>query len=157
MASIGANRLSVTYFQEKMDDGFRYSPQYGVYEYRRYDASAIDPSQLAAPPSLEGLPYTDMKILDGYRMASNGSRIDKRGVEFQLNTARWDALHTSLTVTGAWFHTRYSNSQMLLRTVNDVHDNVHVSDRYIGLYDTADGGSTTSSTPTSCLTPRSPA
>lgn len=139
MASIGANRLSVTYFQEKMDDGFRYSPQYGVYEYRRYDASAIDPSQLAAPPSLEGLPYTDMKILDGYRMASNGSRIDKRGVEFQLNTARWDALHTSLTVTGAWFHTRYSNSQMLLRTVNDVHDNVHVSDRYIGLYDTADG------------------
>lgn len=139
MATLGANRLSVTYFQEKMNDGFRYSPQYGVYEYRRYDASAIDPSQLTAPPEIENLPYTDMKILDGYRMATNGSRIDKKGVEFQLNTARWNPLRTSLTITGAWFHTRYSNSQMLLRTVSAVHDNIPVSNRYVGLYDTADG------------------
>ncbi|MDE6490020.1 MAG: TonB-dependent receptor [Muribaculaceae bacterium] len=139
MASIGANRLSVTYFQEKMNDGFRYSPQYGVYEYRRYDASAIDPSQLTAPPTIDNLPYTDMTILDGYRMATNGSRIDKKGVEFQINTARWNALRTSLTVTGAWFHTRYSNSQMLYRAVSTVHDNIPVSNRYVGLYDTSDG------------------
>ena len=46
---------------------------------------------------------------------------------------------TALTVTGAWFRTRYSNSMMLFEPVTDVVDGVSVSDHYVGLYDTADG------------------
>lgn len=135
----GANRLSVTYFDERLSSGFRYSTVYDTYSYRRYDASAIDPSTLTSQPSLDNLPYTDRTILDGYSRVTNGTRIFKQGIEFQLSTARWQPLRTALTVTGAWFHTRYSNSQMLFRPVSTVIGNTAVSDRYVGLYDTADG------------------
>lgn len=138
-ATWGKNRLSVTYFNERLSSGFRYSTVYDRYAYRRYDASVINSSELTGQPSLEGLPYTDRMILDGYSRVTNGTRIDKQGIELQLTTARWQPLRTALTVTGAWFHTRYSNSQMLYRTVNTVVGNTAVSDRYVGLYDTADG------------------
>lgn len=138
-AEWGANRLSVTYFQERLRSGFRYSSVYDTYSYRRYDASAIDASSLTGQPSLEDLPYTDRTILDGYSYVTNGTRIDKQGIELQLTTARWQPLRTALTVTGAWFHTLYSNSQMLYKPVSTVIGSTAVSDMYVGLYDTTDG------------------
>lgn len=138
-ASIGANRLSVTYFEERMNSGFRYSNIYGTYDYTKYDAGAIVPGSLTAPPDLSSLPSSQEKVLRSYRRAENGSRIDKRGVEFQINTARWKAIATSLTITGAWFRSRYSNSQMLFDPVSDVVEGVAVSDRFVGLYDSNDG------------------
>lgn len=135
----GDNRLSVTYFKENMNSGYRYSNVYAPYAYRKYDAKAINPAELQGKPSLDGIPYEETKKLDGMRRVTNGSRIDKQGIEFQVNTARWQALRTSLIVTGAWFRTRYSNSQMLYATVTDVVGNTPVNDRYIGLYNMDDG------------------
>lgn len=133
------NSLSVTYFNEHMNDGFRYVQVYGNYAFTRYDASGIDASMLNGPPQLEHLPGTATSVLRGYRKADNGTRIDKRGVEFTLKTARCKPLATALTINGAWFKTLYSNSQMLYEPVGDVVDGVAVCDRYVGLYDTADG------------------
>lgn len=135
----GSNKLSVTYFRENLSSGFRYSQIYDDYSFRRYDTSSINSSELTAPPTIDGLPYTDMKILDGYSMATNGSRIDKQGIELQLSTARWKPLATALTVTGAWFRSTYSNSQMLFYPVSMVINNMSLSDRFVGLYDTNDG------------------
>lgn len=135
----GANRLSVTYFQEHLNSGYRYSTVYRPYDWVRYDVSAINPDGLTAPPALENLPYTQMRTLDGMSRVTNGTRIDKRGVEFQLNTARWRPIMTSLIVTGAWFRSRYSNSQQLFRPVNDVVGDKAVSDYFVGLYDSNDG------------------
>ena len=134
-ASWGANRLSVTYFEEHMNSGFRYSTVYDKYDYIKYDPSGITGGR----PNLDDLPSQEMSVLRGYRKATNGSTIDKRGIEFQLNTARWKPLATSLIVSGAWFRTLYSNSQMLFDPVNDVIGGVAVSDRYIGLYNTNEG------------------
>ncbi len=138
-AEYGGNRMSVTYFNERLNSGYRYSSVYQPYSYRKYDGSGIDADKLSAPPSLESLPYVDDRVLDGYRRVTNGSRIDKEGIEFQLNTMRCNTLHTALTVTGAWFKSTYSNSQMLYQTVNDIVDGVAVSDRYVGIYDSNDG------------------
>lgn len=138
-ADRGGNRLSVTFFKEHLSSGFRYSTVYAPYALRRYDASGIDAATLTAPPVLDDLPYQDVSILDGYRRVTNGSRIDKTGIEYQLSTRRWDALRTSLIINGAWFRSRYSNSQMLFQTVNDVVGSVPVSDCYVGLYATDDG------------------
>lgn len=135
----GDNRLSATYFEEHMSSGFRYSRVYAPYDYRKYDASGLDATTLTAPPTLESLPYQDLRVLDGMSRVTNGTRIDKRGVEFQLNTARCRPLMTSLIVTGAWFRTRYSNSQMLFNPVTDVVGSQAVSDLYVGLYNTSDG------------------
>ncbi len=122
-----------------MNSGYRYSTVYNSYALRRYDSSVIIPGSLSAPPALEDLPYTDTRILDGFRRVTNGSRIDKKGIEYQINTVRWQALRTSLIINGAWFRSRYSNSQQLFATVNDVVGGTAVSDLYVGLYDTNDG------------------
>lgn len=133
------NRVSVTIFSEHMNSGFRYSTVYGSYALRRYDASDIVPGSLAGRPQLESLPYSDVQILDGYRRVTNGSRIDKNGIEYQINTVRWEPLHTSLIISGAWFRSRYSNSQLLFTAVNDVVGGSAVSDCYVGLYHTDEG------------------
>ncbi len=138
-ASIGTNRLSLTYFNERLRSGYRYESVYRPYRYRGYDPSGIDGTLLQGPPDLNSLPFTDMEILGGYSKVSNGSRIDKQGVEFQINTARWPLLATALTVTGAWFRSTYSNSMRIQRPVSDVVGGVAVSDRYIGIYDTTEG------------------
>lgn len=138
-ADMGMNRVSVTFFGEKMRSGYRYSTVYGAYAMRRYDASAIVPGSLTSPPDLNTLPFEDVTILDGYRQVTNGSRIDKEGVEYQINTARWSAIGTSLIINGAWFRSRYSNSQMLFTPVSDVVGSSPVSERYVGLYATDDG------------------
>ncbi|MCM1292267.1 MAG: TonB-dependent receptor [Bacteroides sp.] len=135
----GKNRLSVTYFRERMNDGYRYSAIYDAYEYRRYDAGAIVPGTLTAPPTIDNLPYTDMKILDGYNKVTNGTRINKQGIELQLSTARWKPLATALTVTGAWFRSLYSNSQLLYYPISTVIGNTSIRDKYVGIYDTTDG------------------
>jgi len=137
--STGRNTFSVTYFNEKMRSGYRYSSYYKPYSYRQYDVSAIDASTLTGQPSLDDLPYEDMTVLDGYSKVTNGSRLDKQGIEWVITTARWRPLATALTVTGAWFRSTYTNSQMMYSTVNDVVDNVIVSNRYVGLYDWNDG------------------
>lgn len=138
-ASLGDNRFSVTFFDERLNSGYRFSYIYGNYAYREYDISAINPDLLSAPPALENLPYADKTILDGYRQVTNGTRINKQGVEFQINTARWKPLKTSLIVNGAWFRSTYSNSQMLYSPVNEVIDGEPVSDKVVGIYDYNDG------------------
>ncbi|MEE0979587.1 MAG: outer membrane receptor protein, partial [Muribaculaceae bacterium] len=109
------------------------------YTYNKYDASGVDGSTLSAPPDLDTLPCVATTVLDGYRKVTNGSRMRKQGVEFQLSTPRFAPLATSLIVNGAWFKSLYSNSQMLFIPVNDVMANTPVRDKYVGLYDSDNG------------------
>lgn len=138
-AQWGKNQLTVTYFNEKMTSGYRYSTIYKSYSYTKYDADAIKPLSLNMPPSLDDLPSETRNQLSGHRMAANGSRLDKQGVEFSLSTARWQPLRTALTLTGAWFRSTYSNSQMLYDPVNVVVNDRAVSDSIIGYYRMDDG------------------
>lgn len=137
--SWGESGFSVTYFRERMRSGFRYNTEYAPFEYTKYDESHIDASGLTGPPDINAIPSELRQVLSGTRRVTNGSRLDKEGVEFQLTTPRWKALGTSLTVTGAWFRSTYSNSQMMFATVNDVVDNHPVNERYVGLYNSDDG------------------
>lgn len=135
----GCNSLSVIFFGERMNSGFRYSTVYSPYSYTTYDATSIPVGTLQGPPVLESLPTTARTVLSGYRRPSNGTRIDKRGIEFQFSSARWKALATALTVSGAWFESVYSNSDKIYSPVSDVVGDIVISDRYVGLYDHTDG------------------
>ncbi len=131
--------LSATYFQENLNSGFRYSTIFSPYYYKEFDGSHIISSELTAPPSLDGLPYEEKNVLRSFRRATNGTRIFKRGIEFIGSTARWKAIKTKLTISGAWFKTIYSNSQMLFSSVTDVVNGQPISDKYVGLYNYRDG------------------
>lgn len=136
---IGKNRFSITCFKEKMNSGFRSMSHYQPYGYRKYDANGIQAEYVTGPPLLDTIPYTDVMVLDGYTMTTNGSRLDKEGIEFTINTARWHKIATALTVTGAWFRSTYTNSMMLYDPVSDVVDGVPVNNRYIGYYNYNEG------------------
>lgn len=128
------NRLSVDYFREAMTSGFRYSSIYGVYDYRSYDVS-----QMKAGVDYTTLPYENRRVLDGYQQVSNGSKLVKQGVELAFTSQRIHCLRTRVNVTGAWFHTQYTNSQPMFSPVSSVIDGQAVSDKYVGLYDWNDG------------------
>lgn len=128
------NSLSVDYFSERMNDGFRYSSTYDVYTYNYYDSS-----NMAAGVDYTTLDYETKTVLDGYQQVTNGSRLKKSGIELQFTSKRIPCLRTRLNITGAWFHTEYTNSQPMLETVTAVINNVTIKDKYVGLYDWSDG------------------
>ena len=132
----GENSLAVTLFREKLSSGFRNSSSVKVFEYRDYDESAIDGSALVGPPSLEGLPYTQERVLRQIGETSNGSSTEKRGVEFTLSAKRIESLATRISVTGAYFNTTYSNSEPQYISTSMIINNRAYP--YIGLYEQED-------------------
>lgn len=83
------NDFSITYFRERMSSGFRSMANYSPYSYKKYDASGIDGSELTGPPSLEGMPYSEVSVLNGYSYTGNGSLTLKEGIEFQFASERF--------------------------------------------------------------------
>lgn len=128
------NRLSLDYFRESMTSGFRYSTIYGVYDYKSYDVT-----QMAAGMDYTTLPYENKRVLDGYQQASNGSELVKQGIELAFTSQRIRCLRTRINVTGAWFHTKYTNSQPLFSPVSTVIDGRAVREKYVGWYNWNDG------------------
>lgn len=143
------NLLSVDYFRESMTSGFRYSTIYGVYDYKSYDVS-----QMAAGKDYMTLPYENKRVLDGYQQSSNGSELVKQGIELAFTSQRIHCLRTRINVTGAWFHTRYTNSQPMYSPVTTVIDGTAVRDKYVGLYDWNEGRENDRRIPTSPSTPK---
>lgn len=135
--NIGGNRLSVTYFRERMTSGFRQQTRYESFQYKEYDTSSIVGSTLTAPPALEDLTYIVVNELAGYSNYTNGSRTDKEGIEYTFETIRFPIILTRLTINGAWLRTHYRNSQLETYRPSMVIDNRSL--QYVGLYKDNDG------------------
>lgn len=102
--------LHATYFKESMTSGFRSANNYHSVNYRKYDASGINHNTISAAPLVQDLPFQVINAQILSKQESNGSRIDKDGVEFQYSGKRFKAINTRFTFNGAWFKSRYSNS-----------------------------------------------
>ena len=102
---------SADYFVEDMRSGFRGGSEYMQLISKDYDEPSIDKASLSGPPSLETTPYVLDTTLVAYGLTTNGSRTLKKGIEYTLATGRIPVINTRLTVSGAWFLTRYMNSQ----------------------------------------------
>lgn len=137
--SLGKNKLSVSYFNEYMDTGFRYRAYASVYKYNHYDATSIDHTTLTGKPDLTTIPFESKNRIASTSKPENGSMIRKEGIEFQLTTERIPYINTSLMVGGAWFFSTYSNSIPLFYALSGVYGDVILADRYRGLYDWQDG------------------
>ena len=122
---ISKHKFSVTYFEERMKDGFRTWRECEAYTYPIYGPDGTST-------------YTKLLL---YPVTTNGSSIKKQGVEWQYQSPRIKAICTRFTVNGAWLRTEYQNSQAmfsidkLTQTIGDK----TVKDLYIGLYDWNDG------------------
>ena len=133
--SYAGNRLSVTYFKENLNSGFRTVNYYQPYYFKKYDVKSIDHASVTERPQLHDFTYEDKTILEGYGRTENGSALYKEGVEYQFTSARVKPIRTKFTVNGAWFKTTYTNSIPLFQTVPQVIDGEAIKYNYIGLYD----------------------
>lgn len=131
---------SVTYFRERMNDGFRYMTTPTTFAYRKYDTSGIDASHLTSPPSLDGLPYENKNLVSGYSLLSNGSHVTKEGIEYQCSTRRFEAFNTRVTLNGAWLKSTYTNSRPVWdNSYTETVFNQAIRDLYIAHYNWRSG------------------
>ncbi len=129
--------LYVTYFREKMTSGFRKMSDFHKVNYKSYDVSSIDHANITAPPLVENLGYSTQNILVLSALETNGSAIDKQGVEFQYTGKRFETINTRFTINGAWLRTRYYNSLPTLRFADkDILNGIKYYN--IGVYDEID-------------------
>lgn len=134
------NTVSVTWFREVCSSGFRSSSIARPFSYRDYDERSIAPGTLTARPELSDFSYTDKTILGLYSRVTNGSKLVKEGIEWQLSTRRFSGIKTRFTVSGAYFRTQYANSEPMFRSnTSAVVAGVPVNDLYIGYYDNSSG------------------
>lgn len=131
------NRLSVTLFYERMNDGFRHTGYVHAYTYRRYDASGFDPYLADRAPTIDELPYTDHTYRAVRATVTNGSRTSKEGIEYTFQSRRFPVINTRLTVNGAYLHTINCNSQPLWYKPSIIVAGREL--QYVGLYDDTDG------------------
>ncbi len=109
--SYNRHEFSVTYFDEKMNNGFRAVNQYNIYHYKSYDPTKVDLTTWGPQgPDLTNVPYKEVQLHSAYSKTENGSVTHKKGVEFQYSSPRFEAINTRLTLSGAWFETEYFNS-----------------------------------------------
>ncbi|MCP1996505.1 TonB-dependent siderophore receptor [Flavobacterium sp. HSC-61S13] len=137
--SYDSNQFSVTFFDEKMNSGFRNNSRYQLLDYKRYDASGIDHQQLSSRPDLNQLPYTVATYLGLYDVQNNGSALYKKGIEFQFSSKRLEVINTRFTFNGAWFESTYKNSQPVYKRGQKsvIINGAEVP--FIGLYNDDDG------------------
>ncbi|MDE6369051.1 MAG: TonB-dependent receptor plug domain-containing protein [Muribaculaceae bacterium] len=131
------NRLSLTYFRETMNNGFRHAGNVHFYNYRRYDASGYNPELENRAPKLEDLPSTEMRYMAVRSTVTNGSSTRKEGLEYTFQSRRIKAIKTRVTVSGAYMKTINTNSDPLWYKPGIVMNGQELP--FIGLYDDADG------------------
>ncbi|MDR0823691.1 MAG: carboxypeptidase-like regulatory domain-containing protein [Prevotella sp.] len=134
------NNLSVTYFREKMTNGFRsqtmsFMPVTTRLYYSDKDSVVIDPS--TNQPDLDKSKYKNLRYLLSNNATGNDTRIDKEGIEFTLSTKRLENLKTRLTITGAWFRTKYLNSGVIYNNISPIIGGERVN--VAGIYDNSGG------------------
>lgn len=104
------NRLSVTYFEERLNSGFRTVSQYRALSYKKYDNNSIDHESITSQPNLNDMTFVIDTLLTAYGITNNGSLLLKSGIEFQFISKRFSSINTRFTINGAWFKSTYRNS-----------------------------------------------
>lgn len=97
----GQIRGSITYFEDKSTNGYMLSRTFDSFksvDYIQYDADV--------PANETDLPVLTVaekeKILLDYRLPTNYSAYENKGVEFDIDFGRIDAIRTSFGLNGAW-------------------------------------------------------
>lgn len=132
------NNFSITYFREKMTNGFRGEYIETQSQTRKvYDQSAINSAELTGPPDLSSVPFEIDTLLRMFSAYTNGSATLKEGIEFTLSTKRFEWLKTRMTVNGAWFRTNYDNSIPLFQGTSQLINGKAIQE--IGIYESTGG------------------
>ncbi|MGX5820905.1 TonB-dependent receptor [Chitinophaga lutea] len=136
---LNGNRLSLTWFDERLTTGFRSASTYERFAYKKYDNASVDPGNLTEAPATSDFTYTEGAQYYGFSTTINGSSMFKQGLEFSFTSKRVKALNTRFSMNGAYFRTTYRNTYPLY-DVSDINA-VYNGDirQLIALYTESDG------------------
>lgn len=118
----GSNRLSITYFNEKTANGYRYEEQYASYSYDKYDNHE------------EPLTSHKERVLEYVSMPTNNAFINKEGIEYQYQSSRIKAIRTAIVVNGAWYNSKYHSKVPYFEPISTVINEKAIQDYYVGQY-----------------------
>lgn len=115
---LGGNTLSVNYFNEKMNNGFREVTLFNRIALRKYDVTSVDPATLTNKPSIEDFTYVDQSEYHSYTKNENGSLTEKSGIEYQFSSKRIRGINTRFTINGAWLKIFNKNTQPVYSVIS---------------------------------------
>jgi len=129
--NIDQMQLRVTAYHEKSDQGFKKLSHIRVLQYKLYD-NETGPSaeELTAPPTIDMFEAEDRKVFWPYDQSENGALEIKKGIEYQLDMGRIEAIQSRVSINGAYFYNKYELAQgQYMRG-----ENVTINDRDIPYY-----------------------
>ena len=99
---LGKMNASVTAFQEHLKDGYSLDETFDTFhtfQYKEYGRNENGDLYLAS----------SLPVLNSYYTPTNNLNIKTKGVEFDVNVGRIDAIRTSFQLNGAWMRTQSCN------------------------------------------------
>jgi hypothetical protein len=109
-------RLSVTAYDELMKNGYTLGSSietYQLIEYTRYNAVRNEEGNFV--PQLD----RTYNIFSSYATPQNNAYAHNRGLEFDLDLGRFNAIRTAFTISGAYMKSVYKNQGHHFRTNSD--------------------------------------
>lgn len=124
-------KLDVTFFREKMDNGFSTGSEVVNHNYTYYEAGSVQ--NPLSKPELSEFTSTRETVSTMYSRVYNNGGVYKTGIEYTLNLGKIAPLYTTVWINGAWFNTHYtSNSMYFLSKPGNVINNRPYP--YVGVY-----------------------
>lgn len=123
--------LSVTAFNEDLINGYRLGTTTETYKLVTYKQYEIAQTNTGTIPTLKE--KSTNKIFLSYATPQNNARSISKGVEFDLDLGRIDAIRTSFVISGAYMNTVQWNDGYSFST----NKNLNSLERNIGIYERA--------------------
>ncbi|MDR3132968.1 MAG: TonB-dependent receptor [Prevotellaceae bacterium] len=124
-------RLSLTAYDELRENDYSFANTLNTFRLVEYRQYSIDHWVAGAPPILQ-LDNT-YHVFASYSEPGNNSYSHNRGVEFELDLGRFDALRTSFYLNGAWERRTAKNLGYSFSTL----PNENALEQHIGVYEKA--------------------
>ena len=122
---LGQPTLSVVAFSEKLNNGYGMTQVFKPLMYNEYVRSSNDNTKFTLSES--------NPVLASYFVPNNNRSLNSKGVEFDLNLGRIDAIRTSFIINGAWTQSESFNNDY---TYFDDYSGTGGANRtHIGLYE----------------------
>ena len=106
--------VSVTAYDEKMANGYSYSllpSSFNYFVHQAYNVSQENPGSI--PSVTKG--NTTRTFFTVYKPGNNQVSVN-RGIEYEIDLGRFDAIRTSFYINGAWTHGEYSSNNYTYNT-----------------------------------------
>jgi hypothetical protein len=124
----GKYRFSITGYDEEMKNGYSIGSDETTFAYNQYVKYEVDHANSGSIPTLK-VKDTYNYLFQYYR-PRNSSYQRNRGLEFELDLGRFDAINTSVYLNGAWMKTTLSNSMRSF----DYADNLNTIEADVAVY-----------------------